>query len=100
MAFVDVPRPLKRQLPGYREIEASVWNAICLRFRVAGDLPDQVREADDRILLTERDALMPRAETWRQDGVMAPLPVTVTGWAPSEAERRYLDRLAELTETP
>lgn len=93
---VDVPRPLKRHLDGYREIEAGVWNAICLRYRLAGDLPASVRDADERILLTERNALMPRAGAWSQDAVYDPLPVFVTGWTPVLAERLYLDRLAEL----
>jgi hypothetical protein len=93
---VDVPRPLKRQLAGYREIEAAVWLAIATRFGLELALPDQVDEADNRILLTERNALMSRAERWHQDGRMEPLPVVITGWSPAEAERRYLDRLAEL----
>ena len=95
---VDVPRPLKRFLNGYREIEAGVWNAICLRYRIAGDLPASVTDADDRILLTERNALMSRTRhPWSQEG-MTPLPVTITGWSPEQAEIRYLDRLLELTE--
>lgn len=97
---VDVPRPLKRHLDGYREIEAGVWNAICLRFRLAGDLPTSVRLADDRILLTERNALMPRAGVWSQDAVCDPLPVVVSGWGPAQAEARYLARLAELGVSP
>lgn len=93
---VDVPRPLKRQLPGYRDIEEQVWYAIAYRFGLAFELPEQVNEADNRILLTERAALMPRAELWFLDGVVHPLPVDVCGWPPAEAERRYLDRLRAL----
>jgi len=94
----DVPRPLKRQLPGYREIEHRVWIAISARFGITLDVPDQVKEADDRILLTERDEMMSRTRySWEQDELYAPLPVLVTGWHPPEAEQRYLDRLAELT---
>jgi hypothetical protein len=95
----DVPRPLKRYLGEYKAIEAAVWNAICLRFHVAGDLPAEVHEADDRIILTERNALMFLAETtWAQDG-MEPLPVRIEGWHPELAESRYLSRLAELEVT-
>ena len=97
---VDVPRPLKRHLRDYGPIEAAVWNAICLRFRVAGDLPAEVHEADDRIILTERDDLMPRHERWWQDGRIAPLPVDVRGWMPWDAEHEYLNRLTELLEAP
>jgi hypothetical protein len=93
----DVPRPLKRSLVGYREIEDRVWAVIAVRFGIDLVLPDQVKEADDRILLTERDALMPNTRySWAQDWVYEPLPVVVAGWPPAEAERRYLDRLAAL----
>lgn len=94
----DVPRPLKRQLVGYREIETAVWNCICLRFDIPLTVPGEVKEADNRILLTERDALMPNTRySWESvDNVFAPLSVTVTGWPPAEAEEIYRDRLAAL----
>jgi uncharacterized protein len=101
----DVPRPLKRQLARYREIEEQVWYAIAYRYRLDVDLPAEVKEADNRILLTERAALLSRAEIWTLtaeslDGSIVPLqalPVDVRGVAPAEAERLYLDRLEELT---
>jgi hypothetical protein len=95
---VDVPRPLKRQLPGYREIEDRLWGVIAIKYGLDLALPAQVKEADDRILLTERNALMSRAETWWQDGKMLPLPVRIEGWMPPLAEDLYLARLAALTE--
>ena len=94
---VDVPRPLKRYLAEYRAVEDIVWTAISARFAIPRLLPPSVKEADDRIILTERDALMARAERWAQDGVIEPLPVSVVGWPPQEAERQYLRRLGELT---
>lgn len=90
---VDVPRPLKRYLDRYHDIEDLAWMAIAERFGVSVTLPGEVVDADSRILLTERDALMSRAERWSQDDIYVPLPVTVTGWPPEQAERRYLDRL-------
>jgi hypothetical protein len=93
---VDVPRPLKRYLRDYGPIEDTVWMVIAARFGISVILPAEVHEADTRILLTERAALMSRAERWSQDDDYAPLPVTVSGWSPEVAERRYLDRLAEL----
>jgi len=95
---VDVPRPLKRQLAGYRDIEDQVWLAIAYRFGLDIALPAEVKDADNRILLTERDELMSHAERWILDDTHAALPVTVRGVAPAEAERLYLDRLGELLE--
>jgi hypothetical protein len=95
---VDVPRPLKRYLRDYRSIEDAVWSAIAFRYGIDVQLPTQVKEADDRIILTERAALLSRAERWPQMAYLAPLPVIVVGWPPEEAERRYMERLAALTE--
>ena len=94
---VDVPRPLKRYLPAYQTIESLVWHALAARFGVGTELPLEVEAADNRIILTERDALMPRVTLpWYQDGRYLPLPVTIEGWSPPEAEQRYLARLAAL----
>ena len=73
-----------------------VWLAIASRFGLDAILPAQVKEADNRILLTERNALMSRHGRWAADGVLDPLPVPIIGWAPAEAEHRYLARLHEL----
>lgn len=94
---VDVPRPLKRQLPGYATIEGQVWYAIAYRFGLDPVLPASVKEADNRILIDERTALMPRAERWGIDDEFQPLHVGIEGWGPATAEQTYLARLAELT---
>jgi 5'-nucleotidase len=97
---VDVPRPVKRNLEGYAAIEAAVWVAIATRFIVNVELPPEVHEADNRILLDERTALMPRAERWNIDDQFSPLGVTIEGWPPALAEQRYLARLRDLTGEP
>lgn len=94
----DVPRPLKRYLADYQDIEDNVWLAIVGRYGVSTILPTEVKEADNRILLTERDALMSRTvEPWGIDAEYTPLPVSITGWGPGDAEESYLKRLMELT---
>lgn len=93
----DVPRPLKGHLAEYKEIEDRVWDQIARYFDVDLTIPEQVWEADNRILLTERATLLSKTRhKWYQDGRIEPLPVTVEGWMPKKAERRYLDRLYEL----
>ncbi len=93
---VDVPRPLKRQLTNYSEIEQRVWLAIAERFGIASEMPGQVKIADNRILIDERAALMPRAERWGVDDHYNPLMVRIHGWSPSIAEKLFLDRLKYL----
>ena len=94
----DVPRPLKGHLPEYKDIEDRVWVEVAKRFGVDEQVPQEVWDADNRILLTERAALLSQTKhKWFQDGRLEPLPVTIEGWLPEEAEDRYLARLAELT---
>lgn len=93
---VDVPRPLKQYLPDYREIEQRVWTVIAMKFGLELEIPKAVKDADTRILLTERNALMPNTRyAWSMDNLLE-LPVQITGWGPIEAERQYLNRLREL----
>jgi hypothetical protein len=94
---VDVPRPLKAVLLDYSPIEDRLWRVIAGRYGISATLPVEVVEADSRILLTERTALMPRAERWSQDDEYEPLPVQVTGWLPIDAEEAWLARYVELT---
>jgi hypothetical protein len=94
----DMIRPLKRSMPEYRAAEDRVMAAIATHFGLVGPMPASVKDADNRILLTERAALMsavpPRA--WVQDA-LEPLPVEIVGMYPTHAEAAYHFRLYELT---
>lgn len=111
---VDVPRPLKRHLAGYAEIEAGVMVAIAQRFELPLEvycegepdadapirwqwtMPALVKEADDRILLDERAQLMaaPPA-SWALDH-LEPLGVGIDALPPHRAAEAYLARLESL----
>ena len=95
---VDVPRPVKRYLSNYQDIEDNVWLAITEHFDIDPHLPLEVTDADNSIILTERNALMSNAEKrWGLDEIYTPLPVKVVGLASQFAESRYYNRLMELT---
>jgi hypothetical protein len=94
----DMIRPLKRSMPDYVAAEDRVMFAIAAKFGLTGPMPAEVKDADNRVLLTERASLMPsNGHAWAVDG-LAPLPVTIHAWPPHVAEARYLDRLISLTE--
>jgi len=95
--MVDLPRPLKRQFPDYRAAEDNLMAYICKRFDLPVMCPPEVKDADNRILLDERGALMNGALHWGSLDGMAPLGVPITGWYPPDAELAYLERLSELT---
>lgn len=92
----DMVRPLKRHMPDYVAAEDRVMAVIGERFGLTGSMPAEVKDADNRILLTERAALLSTPPApWGLEH-LEPLPVHVVGWDPFYAEARYLDRLYEL----
>jgi uncharacterized protein len=96
---VDVPRPVKRMLgEAYARLESGVWAVIAERFGVPVELPACVKDADNRVLLAERDELLhepPIAWTWAAG--LIPAPVRVLGLTPQRAAQFFLARFHELT---
>lgn len=97
----DMVRPLKHHMPEYRAAEDQVAIAVAKRFGLDPMWIDSavVKDADNRILLDERAAVMAPTEEWQQDG-LKPLGVTIEGWDPLWAELKYRERLAELLDLP
>lgn len=57
--LVDVPRPLKQHLAGYREAEAAVMGAIVQAFGLNPQtMPAEVKRIDDALLADEAAQLM------------------------------------------
>lgn len=99
--LVDVPRPIKRQLPVYQAAEVKLLQAIAARFELPYSrsdrvYPEYVHEIDNRILLTERRELMvDGVHRWAIDD-WDPLPVTIHGWDWGVAESVFRDQLHAL----
>lgn len=95
--LVDVPRPVKPFLKGYKLMEQRAAEIIGQRFGLdPRGCPECVHEADNRILNDERAALMAPCE--REWGLSdaRPLGVVIEGWVPARAEREFLALFAEL----
>ncbi len=56
---VDIPRPLKRFIPGYAEIEERIWRTIARRFGVPLEMHPEVHAADMAMCVTEARQIMP-----------------------------------------
>lgn len=85
----DVVRPLKGQLPLYREVEGRLQTLIFMKYGIYDQVPHGVKEADLRITTDERDMLMlPRP--WSIDPV-EPLGVMLQCWTHDQAEQAWLD---------
>lgn len=84
---VDIPRPLKPYMTNYKDIEQKNWLAIAARFQLDRDIPDEVHDADNRIIADELVNLVPMPWHAKHD---RPLGVKLRYWSPEEAELEFL----------
>ena len=83
----------------YERVRERLDRLICAHAGLDFDLLhcDQVYDADLRILLDERAALLEfGTREWDIDRTHSPLGVTIEGWLPTEAAARWWSRLVEL----
>lgn len=92
--LIDVPRPVKPFLTGYKAAESNVMAAVCARFGLPLEMPAAVHEADERIIADELVNLVPMAWHARHDD---PLGVTLRYWSPAEAEEEFLETFKALS---
>jgi len=94
--LVDIPRPLKPYLPGYKELEARVWDAIAQKFELPREMPPCVKDADSALLLAEQQQIMkPAPAPWCVPG--DPAKVFIAGWSPSLAAQMFHLRFKQVT---
>jgi len=84
---VDIPRPLKPYMTNYKDIEQKNWLAIAARFQLDRDLPDEVHDADNRIIADELINLREMPWHARHD---KPLDVRLRYWSPEKAEQEFM----------
>jgi uncharacterized protein len=85
--LVDVPRPIKYALGGYREAEKSIMGVICDKFGLSPS--PEVDALDTAILMDERTQNMATApQRWCTDG--KPLGIMLKFWDPVTAELEFL----------
>jgi type I site-specific restriction-modification system R (restriction) subunit len=94
----DISSPLKRspEMFLYRQIEKNIMNAICLRFNLSPEEPKEVKEADMRMLVTEKRDLTNNNVRWPLEDLYKPFNKKIKSWSPKKAERKFLERFAEL----
>jgi hypothetical protein len=94
--LLDVPRPVKPHLPGYKDAEARVMQAITYRYGLPPIMPEDVKEADGRMLATEqRDLMAPPPRPWNLPH--EPYEHPIHPMSPENAKKFFLDRFNELT---
>ena len=94
--LTDIPRPIKRVLPEYKDIESTVMHAIAKRFGLLLPIPNSVKTVDGVLLATEgRDLCGPGWEYWGLPH--QPLERAIVPWAPELAREMFLERYNELS---
>lgn len=93
--LVDVPRPVKPFLAGYKDAEAKVQAVIMHKYGLPPELPRAVKEADDRIIGDELANLKPMEWHGRYRN---PLGVRLQYWEPPRAEEKFLSAFRALSE--
>lgn len=91
--LVDVPRPVKRALVGYKVAEEAVWLAIAEAFDLDAYLPTVVHIMDSRIIADEMQQNMHEVDPAYND----PLGIELQFWSPPTAELYFLDMFRKLT---
>lgn len=87
--LVDVPRPIKPFLVGYKEAEEKIMNAVCVKFNLEPEMPDEVKIADNAILFDEAAQNMaPKPAKW--DFECEPLGIELQYWSPEVARNHFM----------
>lgn len=92
----DVSRPLKR-MPGmepYRALEQRVWYVVARALGVPPTLDPAVKEADMRMLATEKLLFGQEFKTW--DLPFKPYPIAIMPSAWDEAKAQFLEEYEQL----
>ena len=92
--LVDVPRPIKRDLSNYTDIEDGIMRAGAIRFDFDWPVPPEIKELDNAILNDEfAQNMAPPPAPWRQLAG-GPLGVSIQCWPADMAMLRFLNAAA------
>lgn len=92
--LVDIPRPVKPHLAGYKDAEAKVMLAVCERFGLQSEMPSIVHKADGAIIGDERANMAPCVAEWYATG--DGLGVELEYWQPHHGELWFMHTYNEL----
>lgn len=105
----DLVRCVKLKLPDYQDAEYGIWLSVVLKFNleplvalvhdgtVEVDLPPEVRDADLRMLVTERrDLISDKSAVWDLEKTHDPYDFQVFPMEPKEARQFFIDHYKEL----
>src|SRR5690606_8191705 len=94
--LIDVPRPIKHQIPAFSQIENKIMQVIGTKFSLVLDpLPLEIKYADSVLLATEkRDLMKIGPKAWSH--LPEPLSDKIYPVSYDVAKEMFLDRFYEL----
>lgn len=94
----DVPRPFKKYLGNYYEIEAGIQKVIMKKFGLPEQLVQEVVDMDNRMLRTEAEQLFDFAplDDWHL-ACGEPVDMEIHPLTPPEAQHQFLSIFQDLT---
>jgi hypothetical protein len=102
----DVSSPLKSLLPDYKALEKDLEKRIFDKFDLPFPMHSCIKDADLRMLMTERRDLLPKNAIITPDGedywetcwaAIEPYPALIECWSPEVAKLAFLSRFDDLT---
>lgn len=87
--LVDMPRPIKQELQGYRDIEGTLDLVIRKKYGLPEKMTEEVKYIDDKMLATEKRDLMKisdRPWNWLPD----PYDFKIEPWSYERAYEEFL----------
>lgn len=92
--LIDMPRPIKRDLADYTEIEDRIMRAMAARFDFDWPVAPEIKDLDNSILNDEvAQNMAPPPAPWRQLGG-GPLGIILGHWSPEVTFIRFLHACA------
>lgn len=91
--ITDIARPLKHlgAFFDYRKLEKRTMNAICKKFGIEGDEPQEVKDYDALILRNEAKCLKLLTKEWHHYA-LPDMGMTIVPMLPEDAEKAFLKR--------
>lgn len=88
----DIVRPAKNSMPEYKRVEHNITVAVCKKFGLSLEMPEEVKLVDLLINGDEAEQLLPHP--W--DRALPKLGVEIKALSPAKAKQEFLDRFNKL----
>ena len=92
----DLTWSVKTLLPEYKELENKILRAVAVKFDLPWPPPPEIKEADNRLLATEKRDLYPsEPKSWRE--LPEPYGFRIIPWSHNDALQQFITEFNHIT---